>query len=116
MEMNISKQVDALKELLEGKKAEEVVDIHVGDRTIIADYFVICTGHSTTHVKALCDEVEEQLDTLGLDLRRTEGYPEGRWIVMDFASIILHIFCPEERQYYNMERLWRDARTAAAES
>lgn len=105
---SIREQAEALKKLLDDKKAEDTVLLHVADRTIIADYFVITSGRSSTHVKALADEVEDSLKDLGLELRRIEGYNEGRWIVMDFASILLHIFCPDERKYYNMERLWSD--------
>ena len=105
---SIKEQAEALKTLLEDKKAEDTVLLHVADRTIIADYFIICSGRSSTHVKALADEVEDSMKDLGLELLRIEGYNDGRWIVMDFASILLHIFCPDERQYYNMERLWSD--------
>lgn len=82
--------------------------IHVGDRTIIADWFVVCSGRATAQVKALCDEIEEKAEGMGLSVRRIEGYSEGRWIVIDFGSILVHIFYPEEREYYNMERLWVD--------
>ncbi len=108
--MNIKEQAEALGALLSDKKAENVEILFVADRTIIADYFVICSGRSTTHVKALCDDVEEAFHALGLELRRIEGYNEGRWVVMDFSSILVHIFCPEEREYYNIERLWRSER------
>ena len=104
----ILEQAEALKTLLDDKKAEDTRLLHVADRTIIADYFIICSGRSSTHVKALADEVEDSMKDLGLELLRIEGYNEGRWIVMDFASILVHIFCPDERQYYNMERLWSD--------
>lgn len=101
-------QVLSICELLDKKKAEDIVAIHVGDKTIIAEWFIICSGHSAAQVKALCDELDEKYGGLGLDLRRKEGYAEGRWIVLDFANILVHIFHPEERQYYNMERLWID--------
>ena len=105
--MDIREQCDGLQRILEDKKAEDIVILHVGDRTIIADYFIICNGRNTTHVKALCEELKEKYAEFGLDLRRTEGYNEGRWIVMDFANILVHIFHPEERCYYNMESLWQ---------
>lgn len=60
-------------------------------------------------VKALCEELDEKYPEMGLDLRRKEGYAEGRWIVMDFGNILVHIFHPDERKYYNMERLWIDS-------
>ena len=104
----IKEQALKLCEILYNKKALDIMAIHVGDKTIIADWFVICSGRATAQVKALCDEVEEKSAELGLEVRRTEGYPEGRWIVVDFGSILVHIFYPEEREYYNMERLWVD--------
>ena len=104
----IKEQALKLCEILYNKKALDIMAIHVGDKTIIADWFVICSGRATAQVKALCDEVEEKSAELGLEVRRTEGYPAGRWTVVDFGSILVHIFYPEEREYYNMERLWVD--------
>lgn len=93
---------------LYNKKAQDITAIHVGDKTIIADWFVICSGRAVAQVKALADEIDEKAESFGLELRRIEGYSEGRWIVMDFGSILVHVFHPEEREYYNMERLWVD--------
>lgn len=101
-------QVMKLLELLDGKKATDILAIDVADKTIIADWFVICSGSSVIQVKAICDEVLEKYPEVGLTLRRKEGYTEGRWIVLDFGHILLHIFYPEEREYYNIERLWTD--------
>lgn len=92
--------------LLYDKKSMDVQAIYVGDKTIVADWFVVASGHSTTQIKALCDELEDKAAEMGLTLRRKEGYGEARWIVLDFADILVHIFHPEERKYYNMERLW----------
>lgn len=95
--------------ILDEKKAEDVQVIHVGDKTIIADYFVVCSGRSVPHVKALCDEVEDRCkhgEISGLTRLRTDGYNEGRWIVIDFGCILVHILHPDERKYYNIERLW----------
>ena len=97
-----------LLELLEGKKALDIIAIDVADKTIVADWFVICSGASVIQVKAICDEVQDKYRELGLSLRREEGYTEGRWIVLDFGYVLLHIFYPEEREYYNIERLWLD--------
>lgn len=100
--------VTEICELLYDKKATDIVTIDIADRSIIADYFIICSGRSNTQVKALCDELEEKTVPGGLKLRRKEGYAEGRWIVMDYSDILVHIFHPDERKYYNMERLWKD--------
>lgn len=104
----VREQVEKLIAVLENKKASDIIAIDVADKTIIADWFVICSGLSIIQTKAICDEVLEKYRELGLNLRREEGYPEGRWIVLDFGHILLHIFYPEEREYYNIERLWTD--------
>ncbi len=112
MSEKISEKVKQICELLYEKKAEDIVSIHVADKTIIADWFIICSGRSATQIKSLCDELEEKAPEFGLDLRRCEGYDKGRWIVLDFADILVHIFHPEERKYYNMERLWDENNNA----
>ena len=99
-------QVRNLCEILSNKKAEDIIAIHVGDRTIVADWFIIASGRNIPHVKALCDEIEDQCAVFGLECKRKEGYDTGRWIVLDFGFILVHLFHPEERAYYNMERLW----------
>lgn len=104
-------KVTALIEIIKEKKGEDIIALDVEDKTIIADWFVICSGTSSLHVKAICDEIDEKYRDLGLELRRTEGYNEARWIVLDFSYILVHIFHPEEREYYNMERLWVDPNT-----
>ena len=97
--------------VLDDKKAIDIVAVDVADKTIIADWFVICSGASPLQVKAICDEVCDKAPELELTLRRKEGYNEGRWIVLDFGYILLHIFHPDEREYYNIERLWIDGTT-----
>lgn len=107
-ETEIREQVLALCEVLDNKKALDILAVNVADKTIIADWFIIASGRSTTQVKALCDESEEKAAERGLIARRKEGYQEGRWIVVDFGTILVHLFHPEEREYYNLERLWVD--------
>ena len=102
----IRQRTEGICEILYNKKALDIVAIHVADKTIIADWFVICSGRAVSQVKALADELDEKAPLLGLDLRRSEGYTEGKWVVLDYADILVHIFYPEERKYYNMERLW----------
>ena len=104
-------QVMKLLGILDDKKALDIIAIDVADKTIIADWFVICSGASVIQVKAICDEVLEKYEEIGLRLKRKEGYTEGRWIVLDFGYVLLHIFYPEEREYYNIERLWTDGAT-----
>ena len=93
---------------LHEKGAEDILIVDIKDKTIIADCFVICSGLSSPQVKALSDHVEETLEKIGVFVRRKEGYGQGRWIVLDYSDILVHIFHKEERQFYNLERLWVD--------
>lgn len=90
------------------KKARDVVALDVHELTVLCEYMVIGTGRSTPQVQALCDNVQEEMAKLGLTPIRVEGENEARWVVMDFGSILVHIFHIEERDYYNLERLWSD--------
>ncbi len=104
-------QKDILKKIvqtLDTKKAEDVDVIGISDLTIIADYFVIATGTSTTHTKSLADEVEFKLKQAGVVPTRTEGYNGSSWILLDYSDIVVHIFYKETRNYYSLERLWAD--------
>ena len=106
MNDEIKRQALGICEILYNKKAIDIVAIHVTDKTILADWFVICSGRAVQQVKALAEELDEKTPALGLTLRRSEGYGEGKWIVQDYGDILVHLFYPDERKYYNMERLW----------
>ncbi len=111
-ETAIKDYVLRLCEALYNKKATNIIAIPVADKTIVADWFILASGRAVPQIKALSDELEDKAAEWGLPLRRKEGYPEGRWIVLDFADILVHIFHPEERRCYNLERLWEtDAAT-----
>lgn len=104
----LKSKIEKLMQAAKDKRATDIVAVHVGEKTIVAEWFVFMSGTSQIHVKAVCDEIEKTAADIGLDLRRCEGYNEGRWIVLDFSNILVHIFHPEERKYYNVERLWID--------
>ncbi|MBP5177394.1 MAG: ribosome silencing factor [Clostridia bacterium] len=93
-------------EFLSSKKAQDIVKIYVADKTIIADYFVIASGRSATQVKSLCDNLEEFVESLGFAAKRKEGVQEGRWAVLDFGDVIVHVFNDEQRLFYHLERIW----------
>ena len=97
-----------LCKILYDKKALDIRAIEVTDKTIIADWFIVASGRGVPQVKALSDDLEEKAAEMGLFPRRKEGYQEGRWIVLDFGDLLVHLFHPEERTYYNLERLWDD--------
>lgn len=100
---------DAAVKALDDKKAKDIRLLRTTDLTVIADYFVICTATSTTHIKTLANEVDKALSEKGEPPLRREGYRSGGWILLDFGSIIVHIFLKETREFYNLERLWNDA-------
>ena len=92
-----------IAEVLDNKGAIDIQILEVGHLTSITDYFVIATGRNVQ-----AEDVEEHLAEEGIEPRRKEGKNGARWIVLDYAHVIVHIFHPEERQYYNIERLWQD--------
>ena len=94
--------------ILYEKGGIDIQIIQVDHLTSITDYFVIASGRNVQAVAALAEDVEDKLAETGMTPRRREGMNESRWVVLDFAYVILHIFHPEEREYYNIERLWAD--------
>lgn len=94
---------------LDAKKASDIKALVTGNLTVIADYFVICTANSTTHIKTLSDEVQKALEELGEPPLRTEGYRAGGWVLVDFGCVVVHLFLKETREFYSLERLWGDA-------
>lgn len=97
---------------LDEKKATEILVLDVSAMTVITDYMIICSGRAATQVKALTDAVEEKLSEAGVDPRRKDGTGEGRWAVLDYGVMMIHIFHEQERAYYQLERLWSDGTNA----
>jgi ribosome-associated protein len=93
------------------KIATDIVIIDVSDRLAITDVFVIATGSSERQVEAIVDEVEEQLRRMGAKPLRREGRRDGRWVLLDYGDIVVHVQHAEERVYYALERLWKDCPT-----
>ncbi len=93
-------------EILYDKKALDIMVLDVRHLTVITEYMVICTGRNAQQVHSLCDDVEDTLAAEGVTLRKKEGQNEGRWAILDYGQMLVHIFHPEERQYYRLERLW----------
>ena len=94
---------------LEDKKAKDVKILKTAEQTVLADYFVICSGSTAPHIKALVDEVDKQLSEAGEPPIRREGLRSDIWVLMDFGSVIVHVFTEEARKFYNLERLWSDS-------
>ncbi len=93
---------------LNNKKAKDLNVLKVDDLTALTEYFVIATAASSTHVHSLADEVEEKLKEAGVSPHHIEGRTTG-WIVLDYSSVIVHIFTPDRREFYNLDKMWSDA-------
>ena len=108
--MLTSAQIAAIAaKALSDKKAKDVKVLRTEEQTVLADYFVICNGTSSTHIKALVDEVDKQLSEAGEPPIRREGLRSDIWVLMDFGCVIVHVFTDEARKFYGIERLWSDA-------
>lgn len=105
-----SKQLAAhIASLLDKKKAHDVKILRVTEKTVIADYFVIAGGTSSTQVKALADEVEYQIGVNdGIKPANVEGRGTGGWILLDYENVLVHVFDPKMREFYNLEKLWAE--------
>lgn len=88
------------------KKAEYLLTLPLAGRTIVADYFVIATGRSRIQTRSIADAVTERVREAGHRVARTEGYADGGWILIDLGTVVVHVFTPEQRAFYNLERLW----------
>ena len=93
---------------LEDKKAGAIKVLDISKVSTLGDYFVLCEGTSTTQVKALADEVDYQLSQQGVEPARREGYGSAAWILLDYGSVVVHVFQPESREFYNLDKLWSD--------
>ncbi len=94
---------------LDEKKGMNIKLLRITEVSTLADYFLICTGTSNTHVKTLCDYAEYTLEQLGEPMLGREGHRGNTWELLDFGSIVVHVFTEEARQFYNLERIWADA-------
>ena len=107
---NLTQQqkLEIIVKALDSKKAEDIKVIKVGDLTVIADYFVIADGTSSTQTKALADEAEYKMKENGVVPNRVQGNNGSNWVIIDYGDIVVHVFSKEQRDFYNLERLWRD--------
>ena len=109
MQLSADRLLENIVKIADSKKAREIVAMRVGDKTTLADYFVVMTGTSTPHIRALSEEIEKKLkDEYGLYAHHIEGVT-SHWILMDYVSVVVNIFLSEAREMYALERLWGDA-------
>lgn len=105
---NSLKLAELIVAVLDSKKARDIKLLHVENQTIIADYFVICTGTSRTQIRALAGEIEYKLEPYEITALHTEGGESGVWILQDYGSVIVHIFSPDARDFYKLDKLYMD--------
>lgn len=106
--MTQKEKLSTIVKTLDSKNAQDIRVIKIGDLTIIADYFVIANGTSTTHTRGLVDEVDFRLGEKGVNVDHIEGVDGASWIAMDYGDIVVHVFYRDVREQYNLEKLWSD--------
>ena len=105
---NAKELAEAIADALDSKKGKDIKVLYVEDKTVLAEYFVICTGNSSTQVKALAGEVEYRIGLRGVEPYNVEGRDNGAWLVLDYSNVIVHIFGREAREFYNLDKLYED--------
>ncbi|HJV44389.1 MAG TPA: ribosome silencing factor [Bacillota bacterium] len=96
-------------EIASDKKAGNVIILDIKGLSVIADYFVICHGNSSTQVQAITSELKKKMQEFGVEIKGVEGYDDARWVLLDLGDVVVHVFHKDEREFYNLERIWGDA-------
>jgi len=110
----MNEMVEKIAKILYDKKALDIVALDVKGLTVITDYMIIATGRSSIQVKTLADEVEERMTEAGIEPIRKEGQQDGRWVVLDYGEALVHIFHPQEREFYRLDKLWESDQNRVA--
>ena len=106
---DIKELVNICKASIEDKKGTDIKILNIQGLSPIADYFILATGSNINQLHAMCDDIEEKLAKLSVHPKQTEGYQAGNWILIDYGDFMVHLFNPESRDFYNLERIWKDA-------
>ncbi len=114
--MDINKITKTAWEALDDKKADNIVILNIGEVSVIADYFIIASGGNPSQINALVDSVEEKLSELNVKPVNIEGIQNASWVLMDYGDIIIHIFSKNDREFYNLERIWADCKEVDVDS
>ena len=110
--MKAQETILSLAQLLYDRKARDIVALNVSGLTVLCDYMVIASGRTDIQVSSLADCVDEMMAAKGVTLRRSEGRREGRWVILDYGYVIVHLFHRDERAFYGLDRLWSDGTNA----
>lgn len=103
---NINKKLDLIVNACEEKIGKDIVKLEMDPELAITDYLVIATGNTPNQTRAIVDEIEKECEENSIEIMGKEGYREGNWILLDLSDIIVHVFTPDARDYYDLERLW----------
>lgn len=114
MTQDVQKLAELVENLAAEKKAVDIITLEIGKVSLVADYFIIASGGSKAQVLAIADNIQEKAKEEGYQLLHREGYAEALWVLLDYGSVVVHIFQPEERHFYNLERLWSHAPRAGS--
>lgn len=114
--MDIEKMVKVAFRALDEKLAVNINVIDISKVSVIADYFMVAAGNNANQVQAIADNVMEKMVKAGYEIRQVEGYQTARWILLDYHDVVIHVFNQEDREFYNLERIWRDGRFVDTET
>lgn len=107
-EADAKELAEAIAEVLDSKKGFDIEVVYVADKTVLAEYFVICSGNTSTHIKSLVDETEYKIGLRDVTPYHVEGKDNNAWIVMDYSNVLVHVFTREAREFYNLEKLYQN--------
>ena len=108
--IDTEKKVNLVKKAMEDKKAENIKVIYIGEISVLADYFVICSAGNSSQMEAIVDNITEELAKEQVFSKKTEGNRNSGWILMDYNDVVVHVFTREDREFYNLERIWSDGK------
>lgn len=104
--MNTEEKLEIIHNAIIDRKAEDIEVIDLTEKSIMTDYFVLASGSSNVHIRAIVESVREKMKARKILAERVEGYSEARWVLLDYGDVVVHIFAPDEREYYDLESLW----------
>lgn len=105
--LETEKRFEIIHNAVIDQKAVDVEALDLREMTLIADYFIVASGTSNIHIRSIVDKVVEKMKEQGQRADRVEGYTEAKWVLVDYGDVVLHVFAPEEREFYDLESLWR---------
>lgn len=112
---DIKEIVKTIYKAMDDKKAEDIKIIYIGDICVMADYFIICSGHSNAQLNAIQDNIQDELAKLKVFPSSVEGNRNATWILMDYKDVIAHVFSRDDRAFYDLERIWKDGKTISVD-